>query len=140
LMEAGVDFEAVDFPQANRLTIHILAAVAEHEAKLISERTRAALRAAKDRGVVLGGFRGRSGSKDDCEKARAMRTRAATQRAIDLLPTIERLRRGGGVTLAKVAAELNKAQIPTARRGCWSAAQVRRVLARGRQAVKDQPV
>jgi DNA invertase Pin-like site-specific DNA recombinase len=42
LMEAGVEFEAVDFPQANRLTIHILAAVAEHEAKVISERTKAA--------------------------------------------------------------------------------------------------
>jgi DNA invertase Pin-like site-specific DNA recombinase len=41
-MEAGVDFEAVDFPQANRLTIHILAAVAEHEAKMISERAWAA--------------------------------------------------------------------------------------------------
>jgi DNA invertase Pin-like site-specific DNA recombinase len=57
LMEAGVEFEAVDFPQANRLTIHILAAVAEHEAKVISERTKAALAAAKRRGVQLGGFR-----------------------------------------------------------------------------------
>jgi DNA invertase Pin-like site-specific DNA recombinase len=51
LMESGVDFEAVDFPQANRLTIHIMAAVAEHEAKAISERTKAALAAAKRRGV-----------------------------------------------------------------------------------------
>jgi DNA invertase Pin-like site-specific DNA recombinase len=40
LMEAGVEFEAVDFPQPNRLTIHIMAAMAEHEAKMISERTR----------------------------------------------------------------------------------------------------
>ena len=47
LMEAGVEFHAVDFPQANRLTIHILAAVAEHEARAISERTRAALASAK---------------------------------------------------------------------------------------------
>jgi DNA invertase Pin-like site-specific DNA recombinase len=54
LMEAHVEFEAVDFPQANRLTIHILSAVAEHEAKMISERTRAALAAAKARGVRLG--------------------------------------------------------------------------------------
>jgi DNA invertase Pin-like site-specific DNA recombinase len=58
LMESGVEFEAVDFPQANRLTIHIMAAMAEHEAKMISDRTKAALAAAKRRGVKLGGDRG----------------------------------------------------------------------------------
>src|ERR1700722_8536094 len=58
LMESGVEFTAVDFPQANRLTVHILAAVAEHEAAMISARTKAALQAAKARGVVLGGNRG----------------------------------------------------------------------------------
>ena len=57
LMESGVEFEAVDFPQANRLTIHIMAAMAEHEAKMISDRTKAALAAAKRRGVKLGGDR-----------------------------------------------------------------------------------
>jgi DNA invertase Pin-like site-specific DNA recombinase len=62
LMESKVEFEAVDFPQANRLTIHIMAAIAEHEAKMISDRTRAALAAAKARGKRLGGFRGRAGT------------------------------------------------------------------------------
>jgi DNA invertase Pin-like site-specific DNA recombinase len=57
LMEAGLEFEVLDFPQANRFTIHILAALAEHEAKVISERTKAALAAAKRRGVKLGGYR-----------------------------------------------------------------------------------
>jgi DNA invertase Pin-like site-specific DNA recombinase len=54
LMESGVEFVAVDNPHATKLTVHILAAVAEHEREMISERTRAALRAAKARGTRLG--------------------------------------------------------------------------------------
>jgi hypothetical protein len=53
-MESGVEFAAVDNPHANKLTIHILAAVAEHEREAISERTKAALAAAKARGKRLG--------------------------------------------------------------------------------------
>ena len=55
LMESGVQFVAVDLPQANELTVHIMAAMAEYEAKAISARTKAALAAAKARGTVLGG-------------------------------------------------------------------------------------
>jgi DNA invertase Pin-like site-specific DNA recombinase len=58
LMESSVDFVACDYPQANRLTIHILASVAEHEAEMISTRTKAALAAAKRKGTILGGDRG----------------------------------------------------------------------------------
>src|SRR6476660_1180485 len=54
LMDSGVEFVAVDNPHANKLTIHILAAVAEHEREAISERTKAALAAAKARGKRLG--------------------------------------------------------------------------------------
>ena len=54
LLESGAEFVAVDNPHANKLTIHILAAVAEHEREAISERIKAALAAAKARGTRLG--------------------------------------------------------------------------------------
>jgi DNA invertase Pin-like site-specific DNA recombinase len=128
LMEAGVEFEACDFPQANRLTIHILAAVAEHEARMISDRTRAALGAAKRRGMKLGGFRGRAGTCTDLAKARAARTAKARERAIDLAATIEELRLSGAQSLRSIAAGLNSRSIVAARGGQWSAAQVRNVI------------
>jgi DNA invertase Pin-like site-specific DNA recombinase len=130
LMEAGVEFEACDFPQANRLTIHILAAVAEHEARMISDRTRAALAAAKARGRVLGGFRGRTGAATDLAKARAVRSAKAQERAVDLASTIEELRLAGAHSLRSIAAGLNSRGIVAARGGQWSAAQLRNVLAR----------
>jgi len=132
LMEAGVEFEAVDFPQANRLTIHILAAVAEHEAKVISERTKAALAAAKRRGVKLGGYRAGAkltakGRQAGCD-ARAAR---AAARAADLAATVKSLQTAGITSLAGIAAALNERGIPTASgQGIWQAVQVSRVLAR----------
>src|SRR5215471_699034 len=103
LMESGVEFEAVDFPQANRLTIHIMAAIAEHEAKMISDRTRAALAAAKARGKRLGGFRGRAGTAADCAKARQAKSITATARAADLAPVIEDIRAAGANSLGDIA-------------------------------------
>jgi len=54
LLESGVEVTAADMPEANRFLLHVTAAVAEHEAQAISDRTRAALAAAKARGVALG--------------------------------------------------------------------------------------
>ena len=130
LMEAKVEFEAVDFPQANRLTIHIMAAIAEHEAKMISDRTRAALAAAKARGKRLGGFRGRAGTAADCAKARRAKSLAAKSRAADLAPVIEDIRTAGANSLRSVAKELNERGISAPRGGVWSAAQVRAAIAR----------
>ena len=92
LIKSGVEFHAVDFPQANRLTVHILAAVAEHEAKAISERTKAALAAAKRRGVKIGGYRGTTIPKAALEAAsRALKKQSA-----------------GATSLRAIAAGLNR--------------------------------
>ncbi len=133
LMESGVEFVAVDFPQANRLTVHILAAVAEHEASMISARTKAALGAAKARGVRLGGQRGsldRMGSmarKGNAASA-VVRRAASAKRNEDLLPVIEDLQAAGLSTPHRIATGLNERGITAARGGAWSAVQVRRVL------------
>src|SRR4051812_37279994 len=87
-MESGVDFVAADFPQANRLTVHILAAVAEHEAAMISVRTKAALAAAKARGIQLGNPANLRNQLDGSAKGNAAKTAKANKRAADLLPLI----------------------------------------------------
>jgi DNA invertase Pin-like site-specific DNA recombinase len=132
LMESGVEFTAVDFPQANRLTVHILAAVAEHEAKAISTRTRDSLAAAKARGTRLGGDRGNlpAVAKDGAKASVAARIVKADNRASDLAPIIEELRSAGAVSLRQIAAELNAKGIKTVRGKEWSAMQVQRVLER----------
>jgi DNA invertase Pin-like site-specific DNA recombinase len=126
LMESGVEFIAVDFPQANKLTIHIIAAVAEHEAEMISARTKAALAKSKKK---LGGFRGKvPTAKHRALSAEALHARAAA-RASDLAPTIDELRTAGATTLKAIADGLNARGIPTARgEGAWSPTQVMRVL------------
>src|SRR6266550_4520689 len=85
LMESGVDFVACDNPHATRLTIHILAAVAEHEREMISERTKAALAAAKARGVKLGNPRLRpgNGSRAFAKTGRAARSKLSNEHADD---------------------------------------------------------
>jgi DNA invertase Pin-like site-specific DNA recombinase len=130
LMESGVDFVACDNPHANRLTIHILAAVAENEAKMISERTRAALAAYKARGGKLGTdnltAEGRGlGSKRSGEKARA----DADDAYGDLLPMLRELR-AEGLTLQAISDRLNSEGHTTRRGRDWNRVQVKRVLDR----------
>jgi DNA invertase Pin-like site-specific DNA recombinase len=136
LMESNVEFTACDFPQANRLTIHILAAIAEHEAEMISTRTKLALAAAKRNGTVLGGDRGncahiaRKGNKASAK----VRSEQAQRRAQDLLPVIEAIKAEGAASLRQIAAGLNERGITTARGGEWSAVQVARVMENGASA------
>jgi len=129
LMESGCEFTACDFPQANRLTIHILAAIAEHEAEMISARTKAALAAAKRRGVQLGGDRGNCAliARKGNTASVKVRSEQAQRRASDLLPVIDAIKADGAASLRQIAAALNARGIPAARGGEWSAAQVSRI-------------
>jgi len=131
LMESGCAFECCDNPTANKLTVHILASVAEAEREMISTRTIAALQAAKRKGVVLGGDHGITAAiaRKGNRASAAVRSAAAAQRRNDLQPVIAELRDSGCQSLAQIAAGLNERQIPTARGGEWGPAQVMRVMA-----------
>ena|SRR5208283_2780652 len=136
VMDSGTDFVACDNPVANRLTLHILAAMAEHEAKEISKRTKAALAAYKARGGKLGGQRPEcrtltpeARKRGALESGKVVHENALKAYA-DLLPMMTELR-SSGATLQAIAAELN-AQGHTTRRGKpWNYVQVGRVLERG---------
>jgi DNA invertase Pin-like site-specific DNA recombinase len=133
VMESGVEFTAADFPNANRLTIHILAAVAEHEREMISQRTKAALAVAKARGRALGGNRNPKGSglATASIASRVARSCAAKAFARDLLPVIEEIRTSGVTSLNGIATRLTERGIPTPRGGkTWQAITVRRALHR----------
>lgn len=147
LRDAGVDFVAADMPDANRMTVGILAVVAEAEKDMISVRTKAALGAAKKRGVQLGPFKkdesgqvlrdqagkkifaGRHGTPEDAAKARAGRIAKANNKANDLRPIFEGY---AGLSHSEVARRLNDAGILTSsgKAGSWTAAAVSRLRAR----------
>ncbi len=139
LMESGVDFVACDNPHANKFTIHILAAVAEHEAEQISQRTKVALAAAKRRGVKLGSARPghwdriehkRQAGLTKARKAAAEAHRKAFDREYaDLVPLI-RDSREAGRTYQAIADELNNMGHTTRCGRRWNRTQVLRVLKR----------
>jgi DNA invertase Pin-like site-specific DNA recombinase len=126
LMDSGVEFIAVDNPHANKLTIHILAAVAQHEREMIAQRTREALAAAKARGVKLGNPRlaeARAG-------VTAARIAAADAFAANVRPIIHEIQKSGVGSLRGVAKALSARGVKTARGGEWTAVQVSDILQR----------
>jgi DNA invertase Pin-like site-specific DNA recombinase len=131
LMEAGVDFTACDNPHASRLTIHVLAVLAEHEARMISERTKLALAAYRARGGVLGrpaNFTAEGRLRGAINGAAQTKAKAKAAYA-DLVPSI-RTWREAGESLRTIAKNLN-AQGHTLRGGGpWTAVQISRVLKR----------
>jgi DNA invertase Pin-like site-specific DNA recombinase len=127
LMESGVEFVAADMPFANKLTIHILAAVAEHEREAISERTKAALAAAKARGTRLGNPNPAYALK----RMRAVRKAQVERFTANILPIIRELQNAGHVSSNAIAGQLNVRKVATARGGRWTHVQVRQILNRG---------
>ncbi len=125
----------LDLPGANEFTVGIMALVAQHEAKLISERTRAALAAYKRRGGRLGGSLPQCRNLTDKARRKGVKaaSKAISERArqayADLLPTMLEWRQAG-LSQQAIADRLNEQQ-QTTRRGCeWSQVQVKRVLDR----------
>ena len=112
--------------------LHLYAALAEKERKLISDRTKRALEAAKARGVKLGGDRGglAKGRQRGLEASAEARTAKAQRNADDVLPAIKELQ-AAGASLRSIAAELTARGIPTPRGSEWTAMGVKRALARG---------
>lgn len=127
LMESGVPFVAVDMPNADRLTLHVVAAVAEQEARLISERTRAALAARKARGLTLGTPANltpaaRAAGAASSRAAAVAASRPAAAHAVTL--------RSQGRSLREIAQALEVAGFTTREGGPWHVEQVRRLLLR----------
>jgi DNA invertase Pin-like site-specific DNA recombinase len=120
MMDAGVEFVACDNPHATRLTLHILAAVAEHEREMISARTKAALQAAKARGVRLG---------RNAESLAPANHAAALNHANQIKDVLVELA-ASGMSVRQIAAELTARGIPTARGGRWHPQNVIRAMQR----------
>ena len=126
LMERKVEFVACDMPNATPFMLHIYSAVAEEEARAISERTKAAMQAAKARGKKLGGPK--------LAEARllghAANRKAADKFADNVRPIVEQIRASGASSLRDIASALAARGVPTARGGAWSAAQVANLMRR----------
>lgn len=122
LMEAGVDFVAVDNPHATKLMLHIMAAFAEHERDEISRRTKDALLMAKKRGVVLG----KHGATVLAQKNK----HDAERFALSLKPLVQKLQGKGHTTVRQLQKQLNRRKIPTYHGGTahWHTSTVHRLL------------
>jgi DNA invertase Pin-like site-specific DNA recombinase len=127
LRDSGVEFVAADLPEANTMTVGVMAVVAQHEREAISQRTKAALAAAKARGTVLGGKRKNAPKIESYQRrgvlAAQEKARAAAELRRDVL---ENLR---GLSLNAMAARLNADSVTTSRGSAWTATAVKRALA-----------
>ena len=133
LRDSGVRFLACDMPEANDLTVGIMALVAQQEREAISRRTKEALAAAKARGVKLGNPNGAEALRRAGKGGGALReavSRNADEFAAGLAPVIYRLRSRGMTSLRDIADALNAQRMITRRGGRWHVSNVRNLLAR----------
>jgi DNA invertase Pin-like site-specific DNA recombinase len=131
LRDGGMRFQALDLPDANTLTLTVMIGMAQHEAELISSRTRAALQARKARGQVLGTPRDMTAYSASANAAsQAVRTPKADQFAKDILPMIEEGRAHGCASLQSLADYLNDNGARTPRDKLWTATAVQRAIER----------
>lgn len=133
LQDSGAKFVAADMPEACHLTVGILALVAQQEREAISARTKAALKAAKDRGRKLGNPNGaaalRRAGKGNAAAVAALKS-AADRHAHDLAPIVAQLRAEGHTSLPTLAKALNDGGMVTPRGGKWHPSSVRNLLGR----------
>jgi DNA invertase Pin-like site-specific DNA recombinase len=121
LMEAGVDFVAADMPEANKFVLHIIASVAEYEREQISARTKAALAAAKARGVKLGTYSAILAKR---------RIEEATSYASSVEFELKDVLASGARTLREIANGLNAQAVPTREGGMWWPSNTARLMSR----------
>ena len=131
LQKAGVPFVAADMPEANEMVVGIMAVIAQGERKLISQRTKAALQAAKRRGVKLGNPNGAAHLHGLGNKAAVRKVREdAVARADSLRSIVEDVRAGGVTSVRGIAEEMNRRGILTPRGAGWHPTSVGRLLER----------
>jgi DNA invertase Pin-like site-specific DNA recombinase len=132
LRDSGVEFVAADLPEANTMTVGVMAVVAQHEREAISLRTVEALAAARARGTKLGGRRNGAADIAEYQGAGVEANQArADAIAAERRETIEAMQRDG-LSLNAMAARLNAEGVVTSRgkAGAWTATAVRRMVAR----------
>ncbi|OQP86026.1 DNA invertase [Rhizobium rhizosphaerae] len=123
--DAKVKLRVASMPYADKFQLHIYAALAEQERTFISQRTKDALRSAKERGVKLGGMRDATMQRNVAIQAKAAREAEKLMKIIGPMAK-------AGTSLQKIAAALDQMQVPTSRGGKWTASQVSRVIERSK--------
>ncbi len=130
MQNSSVKFVVADLPDANELTVNFMAVIAQHERKAISERTKAALTAARARGTRLGGYRAgapdiRKHQAQGVQAIRAKSQKAAEENRDDIEPLAR-----AGLSLRAIAGHLNDMGICAPRGGDWSPQSVKNVIDR----------